>query len=136
METLNSLLSSLPNSELISEQMRKDALEASVIPDADGRLPGSDDYVATYDAYYAAYRLIPFLQAQSVVTATSSEGTSVSATPPNWGALIAYYHSMSHILSLNYSDFTVLNLPSAPYVKRNDMSGRDAHYGDVDTDLG
>lgn len=124
METLNSLLSSLPNSELISENMRKDALEASVIPDSEGRLPGSEGYVATYDAYYAAYRLIPFLRAQSMVTATSSEGTSVSVTPPDWSALMSYYQSMSVILSMQHDALHLIHIPDVPHVSKTNMHGR------------
>lgn len=127
METLNSLLDSLPNSALVSDKMRLDALEASIIPDSEGRLPGSEDYAPTYDPYYAAYRLIPFLQAQSVVTATSSEGTSVTATPPDWSGLIAYYRSMSHILGLQDDVIHVIPIPDDSHVKRTDMSG--GYYG-------
>lgn len=136
MDELNALLDSLPNAALVTVAMRQQALDGAVVPDAEGRYPGTPGYVPTYDAYYAALNLLPLLQAQPIVTAASSEGTSISATPPDWAALATFYRSLSAIVASNgNSVLGILPIPGGPHVKRVDMSGRWDTNGDVDTDL-
>lgn len=133
---LDTLLSSLPGYSIISDSMKSSALSAALIPDSNGVWPYQVGYVSTYDMYFAAIRLIGFLQAQPVVRQTSSEGTSVAVDAPNWGGIIAYYRSMSPILS--ESSGGVLHkvlIPDGPHVDRVPMGERGDGYDDVDTDL-
>lgn len=137
MDELNSLLVSLPGYGLLTPDMKQRALNGALIPDSAGVWPGDDDYVLTYDPYYAAISLIGFLQAQPVVRQSSSEGTSVAVDAPNWGGLLAWYRSMSTICQAQGSDIlTLVPIPDVPHVLPTDMSGRGDGYGDVDTDLG
>lgn len=137
MEELTALLAGLPGADLVTPAMKTVALQHSRIPDDEGRWPGQDGYVDTYDVYYAALSLLGFMQARPAVTSASSESTSVSTTPADWSALAAFYRSMSRICQAMGSDvLNLVDIPQGPHVKRTDMSGRFDGYGDVDTDLG
>lgn len=136
MDDLNALLISLPGYGLLTPNMKQNALNGALLPDAAGVWPGQPNYVNTYDVYYAAMSLIGFLQAQPVVRQASSEGTSTAVDAPQWGGLLAWYRSMSPICQA--AGVGVLNsvpVPQGPHVRRTDMSGRWDGYGDVDTDL-
>lgn len=136
LEDLTGLVASLPNAALLTDTMKNDALAQSLIPDSFDVWPGTEGYEPTYDIYFAAIRLVGFLQAQPVVRASSSEGTSVSVDAPNWDGLLAYYRSMSPICQATHQGpLGVLSIPMA-HVRRTDMTGRSDQYGDVDTDLG
>lgn len=137
-DELNALLASLPGYALLTNDMKNRALEGAVVPDSNGVWPGGEDYVPTYDVYYAAISLIGFLQAQPVVRQSSSEGTSVAVDAPNWTGLVAWYSSMSLICSAQPGGGLLkpVAIPDGPHVVRRDMSGRGDGYGDVDTDLG
>lgn len=136
MEALDQLLEGLPNSEMITTDQKTAVLNQSLVPDSNGVYPGQPHYVATYDSYYAAYLLVAFLEAQPLVTSASSEGTSVTATSPNWGALRGFYRSMSPVLAATNDALQVIPIPYTPYTRRTDMSGRNDHYGDVNTESG
>lgn len=134
-DDLNELLQGLPGEDLITPAMKDRALAGALIPDSSGVWPGGEGYVPTYDVYFAAYSLIGFLRAQPTVTNANSEGTGVTVTPPDWAALMRYYTGQSPILS-GHDVLQVVPIPDPPYIHRTDMRGRDAYYGDVDTDLG
>lgn len=137
MNELNELMQNLPNFGLITQNMKTAALQASRIPDSAGRWPATAGYVDTFDIYYAALSLLPFLAAQPVVTAASSEGTSVTATAPNWGALSLSYKNLSPILSAtSKAVLNVVPIPDTPHVRRVPMNDGGGYYGDVDTDIG
>lgn len=135
--SLDELLNTLPGFDALTTAMKSSALAGALIPDAWGMWPGEQGYVATYDNYFAALNLIAFLQAQPLVTNTSSEGTSVTVAPPDWAALRSYYRSMSQIIQTTGQDvLTRVEIPDLPHVVPTNMSGRRSHYGDIDTDLG
>lgn len=137
MDELNALLAGLPGSELITTEMKVRALTMSRIPDSEGRWPGDDDYVTTYDPYYAALSLVGFLSAQPYVTNANSEGSGVTVSKPDWGALSAYYRSQSVIVAASGNGVLQrVTIPDVPHVRPTDMSGRGFWDGDVDTDLG
>lgn len=137
MDDLNALLVNLPGYGLLTPNMKQSALDGGRIPDAAGVWPGQEDYVDTYDVYFAAISLVGFLQAQPVVRQSSSEGTSVAVDAPNWAGLLAWYRGMSPICALQGTGvLTAVPIPDRPHVYRTDMSGRSDGYGDVDTDLG
>lgn len=125
MVTVEDLLEKLPGYGNLSERQLLSAKDQSLIPDNQGHLPGHKDYVTTVDPYFAAFLLLGFLEAQPMVTATASEGTSVSATPPNWGALRRYYRAMSPILSMQNDVLTYVPIPDIPHVVRTDMRSGD-----------
>lgn len=136
MDELNALLESLPGYSLLTVSMKQTALDGARVPDSFLIWPGEDGYEPTYDVYFAAIRLIGFLQAQPVVRQTSSEGTSIAVDAPSWGALLAYYQSMSQIFGLHGNG--VLNrvsIPDVPHVRKVNMSYGGEYYGDVDTDV-
>lgn len=137
MDDLNALLISLPGYGLLTPNMKQNALNGAVIPDAAGVWPGQLDYVETYDVYFAAMSLIGFLQAQPVVRQASSEGTSTAVDAPQWGNLLVWYRSMSPICqAAGVNVLTPIAIPDGPHVVATDMSGRGGDgYGDVDTDL-
>jgi hypothetical protein len=134
---LDALLQNLPNASLLTEQMKQDALNASLVPDSAGVWPGQDGYVPTFDVYYAAIKLIGFLQAQPVVRQTSSEGTSVAVDAPNWSGLLSYYRGMSTINQSIASGplLRAIPIPETPHVVHTDMRSGGGYYGNVDTDL-
>lgn len=135
-DDLNALLISLPGYGLLTPNMKQNALNGARIPDAAGVWPGGEDYVPTYDVYFAAMSLIGFLQAQPVVRQASSEGTSTAVDAPQWSGLLAWYRSMSPICAAAGSTvLQVLPIPDFPHVIATDMSGRWDGNGDVDTDL-
>lgn len=136
---LDALLQNLPNYSLLTQSMKQDALNSSLIPDSNGVWPGQPDYITTYDSYFAAVRLIGFLMAQPVVRQSSSEGTSVAVDAPNWGGLLEYYRSQSPILqaTTNGPVLTKVLIPEGPHVYHTDMTGvRGGNNDNVDTDLG
>lgn len=142
-DELTDLLAGLPNAASVTQAMKQRALDGARIPDSFGIWPGQDGYENTYDIYFAAFSLIGFLKAQPVVTATSSEGTSVTVQAPDWGALVAYYRSMSPIMQATQQDvLREVPIPGGPHVRPTNMHSTDAsgrtvpYYGDVDTDLG
>lgn len=139
-DDLSTLLANLPNYSLISTQMKNDALLGARIPDEDGVWPGQEDYVATYDVYFAALTLLGFLRAQPVVRQSSSEGTSVAVDAPNWSYLASYYASLSTIAQATSNGvLSKVLIPEGPHVRRvrmNDDAGRSRGYDNVDTDLG
>lgn len=133
---LNELLSSLPGYALLTDTMKTAAMSGALIPDSEGRWPGQDDYVSTYDIYFAALKLLPFLQAQPVVTSAGSEGTSVSVKPADWDAIIAFYRGSSPIIQATGNDvLRVVTIPDPPHVRKVNMQDRGGYYGDVDTDI-
>jgi hypothetical protein len=136
MEDLDALLVNLPNFSLLTSPMKQDALNGALIPDSADVWPGNDDYVSTYDAYYAAISLVGFLQAQPVVRQSSSEGTSVAVDAPNWTGLLAWYRSMSPICAATGTG--ILNkvlIPEVSHVRHTDMSSAVNGNDNVDTDL-
>lgn len=134
---LTELVTSLPNSSLLTDTMKQRALESSVVPDGSGVWPGQPGYVTTYDVYWAAISLLGFLQAQPVVRQSSSEGTSVAVDAPNWAGLHQYYRGLSRIASATAAPVLgTIPIPSTPHVVRTDMSGRYGDYDNVDTDVG
>ena len=134
---LNELLSSLPGYALLTDAMKTVAMNAALIPDSEGRWPGQEDYEPTYDIYFAALKLLPFLQAQPVVTSAGSEGTSVSVKPADWDAIIAFYRGNSHIIQATGNDvLRAVPIPDPPHVRKVNMQDRGGYYGDVDTDIG
>lgn len=133
--SLDFLIQSLPGFELINDEMKARALLQSLVPDPNGVWPGSEGYVTTYDAYYAALCLLPFLKAHPQLRQTSSEGTSIAMDPPDWDALGQYYRSMSKIVAASgNSALSIVAIPDVPHVTRTDMSGRGSD-GNLDTDL-
>lgn len=137
-DELNALLFNLPGYGLLTPQQKTDALAGALIPDAAGVWPGNPGYVTTQDAYFAAVSLIGFLMAQPVVRQSSSEGTSVAVDAPNWGALLAYYRSMSPICRVTGNGvLQKVLIPEGSHVRRVPMEGvRGDGYDNVDTDLG
>lgn len=133
-DDLNALLSPLPGSEKITPLMKTSALAQALIPDAAGVWPGRTGYVSTYDVYFAATTLIPFLQAQPFVRQVSSEGTSVATDAPSWGALLQSFASLSPILSRQSAVLTAIPIPMESHVVKLNMEGGDS-YGDIDTDV-
>lgn len=133
---LNALLENLPGYTLVTPSMKTSALTGARIPDSAGVWPGVEGYVDTYDVYFAAVSLLAFLQAQPIVTHTSSEGTSVTATPFNWGAVKAFYEGLSPIMARIKGDvLTAVPIPDPPHVTRVPMNDKGGYYGDVNTDL-
>lgn len=134
---LNKVIETLPGYNMLTDSMKTMALNGAMVPDVEGRWPGQDNYEPTYDVYFAALALVPFLQAQPAVTHAGSEGTSVTATPMDWGAIKAFYQGLSPIISGTGSDvLTSVPIPGASHVRRVAMNDRGGYYGDVDTDLG
>lgn len=134
---LNELLGTLPGFALLTDNMKTVAMESARIPDSGGRWPGQPNYVPTFDIYFAALMLLPFLQAQPVVTSASSEGTSVSAKPTDWVAIRAFYRSGSSIVQATGTNVMQrVTIPDVPHVKRVPMNDRGGRYGDIDTDIG
>ena len=134
MNELNDLLKSLPNYALLTTEMKNSALAGSRIPDSEGRWPGDTGYVNTHDVYYAAILLIPFLKAQQVVTSAGSEGTTISATPPDWDSLLAFYRSLSPIINSSGNDvLQIVPIPGGPHVVPTNMRSGGSYYGDVNT---
>lgn len=132
---LNELLATLPGYALLTTSMKTVALQASLIPDSEGRWPGDTDYEATYDIYFAALSLLPFLQAQPVVTSAGSEGTSISVKPMDWEAIRVFYRGQSVIVSGQQHVITSVAIPDVPHVKRVPMNDRGGYFGDIDTDV-
>lgn len=137
MDALEELLSTIPGYANLTLGMKQQALSSASIPDSTGLWPGQDGYTPTYDAFYAAYLLIPFLRAHPVVINASSEGTSVAVQAPDWGSLAAYLLSMSHIAQTTGQ--TILQrvaIPDTSDVKRVYMGNRGDGSDDTDTTLG
>lgn len=109
--TLDDLLGAYPGYDKISAQAKASALNLAVIPDSEGRLPGSEGYQPTYDYAYAAILLLPALQAQAQATAVTSESTSVSTTVADWRALRTFLASMSPICRGQQGVFQVAYIP-------------------------
>lgn len=82
----------------LPDQLVADVEARSLVPDAMGRVPGERGYERTVDHYFAAYLAIPYASAQSVVTVASSEGTSVSTSPPDWRAFARFLRPLSPLL--------------------------------------
>lgn len=133
---LNKLLITLPGYALLNDAMKTAAMTGALIPDEQGRWPADPDYVARYDLYYAAVSLIPFLQAQPLVTSASSEGTSVSATAFDWNAIRQFYLGLSLIASSAGDVLRAIPIPDQPHVYRVPMHTIGGYHGDVDTDIG
>ncbi len=137
LEDLEALLAGLPGYALISDGMKESALAIALVPDENGVWPGEPGYIPTYDVYFAALSIVPFLAAQPVVRSSSSEGTSVAIDATNWSQLASYYKSMSPILQVSGSNpLTKVLIPDGPHVHAVDMSWRVGDYDNVDTDLG
>lgn len=136
---LTALVSNLPNASLLTDTMKNDALAGALIPDSFNLWPAQDGYEATYDIYFAAQSLVAFLMAQPVVRQSSSEGTSVAVDAPSWGALLAYYRSMSPISRVMAGDvLRVARIPDGPHVvpvNMTEAANRSDGYDNVDTDL-
>lgn len=134
---LNELLQTLPGYELLTEAMKTAAMSGALIPDSDGHWPGTSGYTPTYDIYFAALKLLPFLQAQPVVTSAGSEGTSVSVKPADWNAIMRFYRENSLIIQATGNDVLhLVPIPDPPHVRRVSMRDGGGYYGDVDTDIG
>lgn len=71
----------------------------SLCPDSAGRTPWADGYQRTVDHYQAAARwAFDQAAAQAVrdrITTVTSEGTTVTADPPDWRAAAAAWWAMS-----------------------------------------
>lgn len=131
METLKALLALIPGSSIITPSMMEKALDDSLIPDKQGRLPGTPGYRFNHDVYYAVYTLIWLIRAQPEVTTASSEGTSITTTPFDWDSFIMFLKANSVILS-NQGVFTVIPIPAEDRIRRVDMSGGDPRGYDSD----
>lgn len=135
-EELEALLEGIAGYAAVTASMKERALSMAQIPDATGVWPGQPGYAVTTDAYYAALQLLPFLQARPLVTSTSSEGTSVSVTPPDWQALRSFFRDQSVIIAASGHDvLRAIPIPDPPHVKRVPMNDTGGRYGDVDTDV-
>lgn len=133
---LNKLLDTLPGYALLNDSMKTSAMNGARIPDSSGRWPQDAGYELTYDVYFAALALIPFLRSQPVVTSASSEGTSVSVQGIDWDAIVLFYKGLSSICSVDgNSVLHAVPIPDVPHVRRVPMNDRGGYYGDVDTDL-
>ena len=134
--TLDDLLSGIPGYGDVTSAMKDAVLANSLMPDSFDIWPGEDGYEPTYDVYFAAMNLLSFLQSKPVITSSSSEGTSVSVTPTDWGSLKAYFSSMSPIAkSIGGSTLSVITIPGESHVERTNMSEDSYDYGDADTDI-
>lgn len=139
LDDLTGLLANLPNADMLSEKQKQDALAGALVPDGLGVWPGKPGYQETFDIYWAALSLLGFLAAQPIVTASASEGTSVTVSAPSWGGLAAYYRNLSPIARASTGAvLRSIPIPATPHVTRVDMSdedwkGRRASYGDVNT---
>ena len=130
---LDSLLSALPNSSKLTTELKERASLSALIPDADGRLPGTDGYEQTIDWAYAAWTLVGVVAAWPVTTQANSESTGVTVTPPDWEAIKAFYASLSPILRAQAGDhLTQVAIEMPPHYRRRHMRG---DY-DIDTDMG
>lgn len=128
------LIKGLPGYSSLSDQMKQRALDGAQIPDSECRYPGDPGYEPTYDVYFAALTVLPFLEAQPVVTNSSSEGTSVSVSLPNWRNLALYYRSQSQIVGLNGNAvLQVVGVPGGPHVRKVEMNDKGVDYGDINT---
>ena len=137
MSTLDELLGSLPGYSVLTDVMKETALAGALIPDAQGVWPGAEGYTPTPDYFFAAANLLTFLQAQPLLTSTSSEGTSVTVTAPNWNAIRQYYLSQSPIIrAAGYGVMTRMEIPDMSHTLPVSMDGRRDSYGDIDTDMG
>ena len=94
-------LSTLPGYALLTDTMKTAAMNGALIPDSEGRWPGETDYVPTYDIYFAALKLIPFLQAVSYTHLdvykrqaldSKSFSTSLFETDTDIKDLVAQWH--------------------------------------------
>ena len=90
----------------------------SLMPDPAGRLPGRDGYQRTIDHYQAAARFA-FDQAcaQAVrdrITTVSSEGTTVTADPPDWRSAAAAWWAMSYAARAAGASARVASIPLPP----------------------
>ena len=130
---LDILLAVMPKSSILSVELKTQTVMRALIPDSTGKRPGTDGYVTTVDWAYAAWMLVGVVEAQSTVTSAGSESTTVSASPPNWDALRAYYVSISPLLQAQMGDHITPIFISRPhYTRRTRMED----YDDIDTDIG
>lgn len=135
-DDLNAIVSTLPGANTVSAVLKNAALAKSQVPDSAGVWPGDAGYVPTYDVFYAASVVASFLSSQSEVTATSSEGSSVTVTPTNWSAVISSFLGMSTIVAARTADvLRVVELPCDPHVRPVPMGGGWGD-SDYDTDMG
>ena len=136
MDELNALLAPLPGYSTLTVEMKQRALDGAQVPDAFGIWPGQAGYEVTYDVYFAALSLLPYLMALPVVRQTSSEGTSVAVDAPDWGALAAYFRGASPICATSGNGvITKVLIPEGPHVVPVDMSESWEGFEDVDTDV-
>lgn len=137
-EDLRELLANLPGYSTLTDAQIQRALDGARIPDSAGVWPGGEGYVPTYDIFYAALNLLPWLASQPVIRQTSSEGTSLAVDAPNWQGLASYFREQSIICQATSTGIlNVVEIPQLPHVRKVDMSAKgDAYYGNVDTDLG
>ena len=69
------------------------ALSASLVPDADGRLPGTDGYVDSFDPHWAAAEALTVVAVRAIgagggITKFTAEGASFeTAAPDLWAAI-------------------------------------------------
>lgn len=131
MDELNQLLAGLPGVDKLSDSVKQQMLEQSLVPDTEGRDPYTEGYTKTYDTAYAAWLLVGVLSAFPMVTSAGSEGTSVSMTRPDWEALKRSFAVLSPIMA-RQDTLRVLRLPPDPYVRHRNMLGR---YDDVNTSI-
>lgn len=131
MDELDQLLAGLPGVDKLSDSVKRQMLERSLVPDAEGRNPHTEGYIATYDTAYAAWLLVGVLSAFPMVTSAGSEGTSVSMTRPDWEALKRSFAVLSPIMC-RQDVLRILRLPPDPYVRPRNMLDR---HDDVNTSL-
>lgn len=134
---LDELLSSLPGFAKLTPEMKTAALNGARIPDEAGVWPGQPGYVDTYDVYFAALKLVPFLQAQPFITSAGSEGTNISVKQADWSAIIKFYRESSQIILASGNDvLTRVLIPDVSHVVHAPMNDGGGYYGDVDSDIG
>lgn len=67
------------------------ALAGALTWDSEGRKPGDDDYIDTYDVFFAAAEVADQMALRDAaapqVTSWSSESTSMQVAGPNWAAM-------------------------------------------------
>lgn len=109
--------------------------QQSLIPDSDGRMPGTPEYAETVDVYYNALLYAEYFAGLPAITSATSEGTSLSVTPPDWDRLIRFLKSKSPIVGASNQLWTVVPVDNR-HIHRTWMNDRGDPYGDVDTDIG
>lgn len=95
------------------------ALAASVTVDPDGRLPGDDDWVASYEPYWLAAEVVEAVALRQVgagggITKFTSEGASFEMTAPNLTGLAGRLRAKSPLSALAGEGVGWIDVPRSP----------------------